>query len=385
MKKVIFFLFCSSYSFFIWAQHSLTTSENLPREGDRLVKQLVEYIDPGSDSLHTCWDFSDLKFLDPNYSLSYTVQGTDSIIGSEHMTSYYYIERGDSLFLYGYENPTTRMTHHTPELLLTFPFPYGRVFNGYFESTGTYCRMLHMHVQGKYEVRADSYGSLVLPEQDTLQHVLRIHTIKKVIERVTPYGNIEQTDADTLISVLNKDSIDYFLLTDSARIEVENWRWYAEGFRYPVFETIKSTVYKFSKPYEHFSTSFYYPPHEQYYELPFDSENQKRRDRAEEQKSREWNNAEKAVGKSGKGDGISYRYHVDNDNILRIDYSLENKAKVYFILYDLNGHQLIATAQMQREEGFYSESISLQNFPIGEYLLRIVANDHFYGEKILKR
>ena len=65
---------------------------------------------------------------------------------------------------------------------------------------------------------------------------------------------------------------------------MEIWRWYASGYRYPIFETIKSTTYKVETPYEHFTTSFAYMPSEQYYDLPHDAENQRQREIKQQEK-----------------------------------------------------------------------------------------------------
>ena len=68
------------------------------------------------------------------------------------------------------------------------------------------------------------------------------------------------------------------MANDSDCLEISTWRWYADGYRYPVFETIKSMAYRSGKCYEHFTTSFYYPPYGQSYDLNDDLENQLRRE-----------------------------------------------------------------------------------------------------------
>ena len=61
------------------------------------------------------------------------------------------------------------------------------------------------------------------------------------------------------------DSILYRLATDSLVMEVETYSWYAEGYRYPVFETVKSRNIISHKPEDYFATAFFYPPREHEY------------------------------------------------------------------------------------------------------------------------
>lgn len=57
---------------------------------------------------------------------------------------------------------------------------------------------------------------------------------------------------------------------------------------------MKSTVYKFGNAHEHFTASFVYLPEEQYYDLPYDTDNQGRRDLASDE--RKWEPIDKMIG-----------------------------------------------------------------------------------------
>ena len=86
---------------------SLNADYNLPRPGDHLMKRMVTVCEPGKSGVQQTWDFSELELEDANYELRYTSLGSDTIIGTEHRTMYYYLSSGDSLFCLGYENPIT--------------------------------------------------------------------------------------------------------------------------------------------------------------------------------------------------------------------------------------------------------------------------------------
>ena len=280
MKPLLLFLFASVLSLGLSSQITLNSLCNLPRSGDRLVKQQVDYKAPGGKGVGVVWDFSDQTPLNDHYELNYRSLDahSDTLVGTEHRTMYYYHLRGDSLYSLGYENPTTLITYRKPETLLVFPFIYGRTFTDYFEGTCSYCSRLDIHVQGKSQVTADASGMLVLPGGDTLRHVLRVHHRKRMVESMEPFTPGSSLRADTVPFVLDRDSIDWYLANDSSSLQVDTWRWYADGYRYPIFESVSGSICCLGKASPYFATSFYYPPHEQYYALDEDSDNRERRD-----------------------------------------------------------------------------------------------------------
>lgn len=83
----------------------------------------------------------------------------------------------------------------------------------------------------------DASGMLILPGGDTLQKVLRTYTHKRIHQRMTPQIIMPDSLRENIVPfVLNRDSIDYLLTNDSIRLETEIWRWYADGYRYPVLK-----------------------------------------------------------------------------------------------------------------------------------------------------
>ena len=187
----------------IFAQSALTRALNAPRPGDRIVKQQIAYLEPGGTGENIIWDFSQQELVDGYYELKYSRYGdTDSIVGTEQRTLHYYKLSGDSLLLHGYENPTNLINYRNPEVLLIFPFTYGDSFTGYANSTGLYNNLVRLHVHGKSTVSVDACGTLILPEGDTLRHVLRVYTHRRSIAYPV------KTDKDTLSEVLPADSIE---------------------------------------------------------------------------------------------------------------------------------------------------------------------------------
>ena len=124
---------------------------------------------------------------------------------------------------------------------------------------------------GTVSSKADACGMMILPGGDTLRNVLRVKTVKKIASSTKPLFFQEEDTPETWVS---NDSIDYRLSTDSVVMEVATYRWYVEGYRYPVFETVRSISHKRRQEREIFNTAFFYPPQDHCY-LETDPENQR--------------------------------------------------------------------------------------------------------------
>lgn len=98
---------------------------------------------------------------------------------------------------------------------------------------------MDIHTQGTVITTADAYGKMILPSGDTISPVLRV----KMIQTISA-----------------KDAADTTPHTDK---QLETFRWYSKGYRYPIVEVIRSTAT--ADTIAVFSTAFYYPPQEQLY------------------------------------------------------------------------------------------------------------------------
>lgn len=290
MRLLLFVLLGMSFPLLLSAQSFLDASTTLPRAGDHLIKKQVKYKAPGDKGYQVIWDFSEQTIDGKDYKLEYNSNDStlSTIQGIEHRTSYCYLSQKDSFLLSSYENPTTQIRLRNPETLLTFPFSYGDTFTDYFDGWGNYCNRLSMDIFGKSTVTADGIGTIILPGGDSLQNTIRVHTQKKIAHTLKPFFK----SADPITNpVISADRIEYILAHDSTYLIIDTWRWYAEGYRYPVLETITNRACNSGSDKEHFSTSFYYPPVEQYYTLNDDHENYEKRDlQAERGKQNNWMN-----------------------------------------------------------------------------------------------
>ncbi len=309
------------------AQEPIRSDFNMFRANDIIVKQQVEYKNPGRQGTGVLWDFRQLKTVDSKYTVVYEQTGDSLLSGTEHHTRYYYGLRNDSLFLTGYENPTTKVVYDSPELLLRFPLKLGDKAEGYYQGRGAYCDKLDIKVYGTSSSTADASGMIILPSGDTLRHVTRVRTTKLVSERNGPLLADTATatpDSTGQPSAFSIDSINYFLQSDTGVLVIDTYRWYAAGYRYPVFEIVSAGNLATGAQSEYFSTAFYFPPDKHAY-LKTDRKNTSLQAELLEQDRFQAGDDVKA------GAGFTYNYYPNPvQSHLYLEYDLSRDAKVSF-------------------------------------------------------
>lgn len=111
MKQILTVITLLIFSDLISAQQfNLTAERNFYRPSDRIVKQKVDFKDPGSCGRNLTWDFSMLQSLNDEYKLDYSIPDSicmDTLCGMEHNTRYYYYQKRDTIWGIGFENSTT--------------------------------------------------------------------------------------------------------------------------------------------------------------------------------------------------------------------------------------------------------------------------------------
>lgn len=354
MKKTIFFLciYCACQG--IVAQNTLTTNRNTYRAADQIVKQQVEFKDPGSSGKGLIWDFSMMQPINEDYTLDYFIPDStqmNKLCGREHNTRYYYLQRNDSLWATGFENSTTFMEYIVPELKLRFPFAYGDTLFSSFEGKGEYCHSLELGVKGYTRVEADAEGELQLPDE-TVQKALRVRTIRHYTET-------------------GKDSLEMTL---------DTYAWYAEGIRYPVFEGIKTTLSKKGEQKDEkgesmkdttvFTTSFYYPPEKQITQVETDPIP-----------------AEDLATEQGAASVFTEANYMPNpvETNLYINYKLTKPAKVWFTLHNNAGITLRQTAAWNLQEGYNNTIVNMSGLITGVYTLYVHVDDMVMQKNVVKK
>lgn len=381
MKNILLTLLGTGLGIFPCAGQ-LNTLHNHYRPGDILVKQQVEYKEPGQAGANKLWDFSKLRTINDEYTLTYDlppsegdsvyilgnkrygikdISGNELIIGTEHNTMYYYRLTNDSLLQQGHENPSVKLEYINPMVLVHFPLDYGQTTASDYKSEGLYSGTVNIRTQGTVTTTADAFGSMILPSGDTLSPVLRVKTIQ------------------TIFDIPNEDS--YSIDPNNKGKALETCRWFSKGYRYPVFETIRNI--DLSDSTEIFATAFFFPPQDHLY-LDTDPDNQALLDEL-------WN-----MDKKDSVDDKTAKTVVLEDvmnckmypnpvgSILNLEYELKVDAKVSFELYSLDGMPVKKIAPKSKAKGIYYETLDCSSLYPKNYVLRITADGTSINQIIIK-
>ncbi|WP_165044977.1 T9SS type A sorting domain-containing protein [Dysgonomonas sp. ZJ709] len=379
MKKISIFMLSMGLSVSAFGQ--LTSVHNSIRSGDELIKQQVEYQSPGNGGKGIVWDFSGSKTINDEYKLGYSLPAMigdslyimakktydvkrvlpdELIVGTEHNTMYYYHFRNDSLFLLGHENPAIRLKYKEPILFLPFPMNYGQMAQSNYSSQGLYSNTVDIYTRGTVTTYADAFGKIILPTGDSLNPVLRVKNIQTIAE----------LEGDSLVISNN---------------QVETYRWYTKGYRYPVFETVRNINLRDNS--EVFATAFFFPLQDHLY-LETDPENLAlieenwNMDRQGENGEQTDENTKSVFIE----DIVSCKIYPNPvESLLTLDYEVKLDAKIAFEIYSMDGMPVKRVKAQDRKPGRYYESIDCSNLYPRNYILRITVNNLVVNEKIIKK
>jgi hypothetical protein len=379
-KKLCTIVLLAGISGILSAQHVLRSELNLPRTGDVIVKQQVEYKDPGRTGENVLWDFGSLQPVNPEYKLAYVplrprrdslyvlgcdtfkvrnVQEGELLIGREHRTMYYYRMKDSELSCLGYENQMSRMHYLDPLPAMHFPMNYGRRTEKPYRAECQYAQVL-MSTHGKITLEADASGMMILPSGDTLKNVLRIHSLQTIL-----------SDSIAAMDSIHIDT------------QIENHKWYVKGYRYPVFETVK-TIHRQDSVKDVFSTAFFFPPQEHYY-LDDDSENLAVLDSLAQEDTPSGDAQQQSMSQWLK-ENFSYNFYPNPVVFtLYIEYHLAEAAEVGISVYNsatgISRHIPVG----MKQAGYYYESFDCASLPPGTYVLAFNVRGEAVSNVIIKR
>ena len=351
MKNLCLLLFLflfGAQSLFSQKHAVLHKYRNMPYAGDSIIKQQMEYVNPGAAGKQVTWNFSSTSPVNDAYDLYYKADPKDSIQveGIEHNTIYRYRMQRDSLLHTGYENVTTYMQYTQPELQMKYPFRYGDTIRSHFKGVGEYCHRIPLKVEGNTLVTADAVGTLHTPLGEELNNVLRIKRVRDYTETGV----------------------------DSVRMQVEIYSWYVWGNRYPVFETVKTTTQKAgNEEVEHRVASFFFPTADQEAILT---------------DTTRWEQEEASLAQGLTVDDILTSCKLmpnPVETVLYIDYELSHDAAISFSLHNVAGIVEVSTTSIHRKAGHYTEQLQVSNLIHGVYPLYVTVNGMVKTLHVLKK
>jgi len=359
MKKLLFIIIAMAVCTTIRGQQ-INQSNNRYRSCDVLEKKQVTVKGFDLNNKRGVWSLEDAKLSESTFNAEYSTE-TDTLMAVERGDRTYYSQDRSTISIIGSENFMERMSYDMPETWLQFPMQVGDSVCGYFNGSGPYCERFFMRRYGTYKTKADAAGTLVLPKGDSLRNVIRLHTEHYVGTITVPIDTM-----DKKIPAFTVDSIISHLVPDTAKVREDIYRWYAEGYRYPILEA-KSVSYCDSLLTE----EMYYCPPEVQRELTFDEENEAIRKRTVD-------NGRKSRFLSDGQSGFSYQISQDEGcQTVTINYSSEQPVRVTALLANTQGYVY------RRAEQTDGSAVTLNycGLPRSQYILYINAGNEQFAEK----
>lgn len=360
---IIFCILCMTTP----ARSQLKRELNLPRAGDELMKEQVVFCEAGETGENQTWNFSNLKLIDDAYIVHFFTRNDWKIIGAENGKLAFLEILGDSLLTGGYETPSNLVKYRQPGLLLRFPLAYGAESNGRYEGRGKHHDRLESVVSGEIRTTADATGSLILPANDTLYNITRVHIRKTENIRHIPISSVFSIDSpvnDSLFSAVKPEII-----------TTDTYQWYEEGYRYPVFETIETYRNDLPEKILLSRDAYFYHPAEQAY-LPEDTANQVVLERKQA--------ARKAKIIEKEGNILSFAcYPNPVRDRLEIELTLRQAVAVNVSLWDMQG-RLVKRFPSKSPDTHYRVTMDVQAVPQGYYVVKASAGGEAVSEKVVK-
>ena len=350
MRKVLFLI---TLWFFLGVKAQVTVHKeaNLPKGGDKFVRQQVTSCPVGNSGMNAIWDMSNCEVLTGDHIIEYIGDSLQQFIMSENLEMRHIRLSGDSLLLDRKENRLSCIRYSKAPLLIKYPLYYGDSITSTFEGDGTYCGDHHVWVSGDQTQHADGTGVLILSESDTLRNVLRVKSVTNQM------------------MVMSMDTID---------IDPNQWKheriirydWYVSGYRYPLFTSITRNTLA--------GDSVIATRQSAYRQLPFDAEsivdpqNELLRKTIAEQPA-----------KSVSSDKCPIDYELTvNQGILNIHYSSESVCQGTFMVTSVSGVVYKKSSFTCPSQEVTDMRIDCSGLLRGEYLFSVIVNGKVYTKNI---
>ena len=372
MKKLLFIIIAMAACTNLYGQQ--IDQSNRYRSYDVLEKKQVTAKGFDLNSKKGIWSLEDAEFSEGSYNAEYSTE-TDTLMAVERGDRTYYNQDRGTINIIGSENFMELISYDMPETWLQFPMQVGDSVCGYFNGSGPYCERFFMRRYGTYKTKADATGKLVLPQGDTLRNVLRLHTERYVGTITVPI--------DTMlckIPAFTVDSIIRLLAPDTAKVREDVYRWYAEGYRYPILEA-KSQTFCDSLLTE----EMYYCSPDMQRTLANDEDNKQIRTRLAEEERTRWlasSPDEDSNPKSRGKNGFTYNLpQDDNSDLVTINYSTDHATKMTALVTNALGY-VYRRADQSCAVGSGQTTIDCSGLRRGQYILYINVDGEQYAEKV---
>lgn len=346
------------------------------RDGDAFFRYPISYVDTVSQCDSALWDLSEVE-IGRRHRCEIGLLNDSSGI-------YRMIEKGDLRYFHqndeclnaiGFENNLWGVIFDTEETYLTNGMAAGMVLTDDFKAGGVYCDKLQYAMRGTSDTGIDATGSIIMPEGDTITNVLRVHSRRRYLAKYYPLDSVRTDIPDD----------EYLAATEDGKLMVlDQKRWYAAGYRYPVME-MRSLIRECDG--EVVQREACYSPLDAMKKIDGDYENQEVRDRIE-------NGTQNPYPSQTGGDAeppaddrsIDYKFTQNRaDHSVTIEYSSTRCVSIEFILADAMGIVYDSFSRQCEPGETGSITISYDSATgSGSYVVYICSDENRYAEKFYR-
>ena len=330
----------------------ITWQNQAPFTTDSLTAYYLPYQEAGDKGTDCMWDFSTLPEKNETvYFDSYLKQSLETNPAQSGDTSLFFTHREHTNYNYhkdtlgvsllGYQTSSHIVRLKEPLPVIRFPFVYGDSITCHFIGTGEYNHLRTFRIDGTSETKYDAKGRLLLPDFQT-DSAMRIHTHRHYTES----------------------------LHRETEFVVDKYQWYVSQCRYPLLESVKILTIRRGDTVT-FAKSYYIPQ-----EVEEDKGGTRMTEETEHDSETE--NAAERI--------FTNATYLPNPvfSDLHISYTLTCDAEVYFSIHYNGGIAMYATPRHNRQAGDYEETIDMQGYPTGTYVLYVHVNDMIISKPIIK-
>lgn len=341
MKKLFVTAILISFLISAHAQFLMNSNTHILRVGDEHYFNIANNVGPGSYGPNITWDFSALqdKSTLTSYMYSaYTTANTTDIpeanaVLEEFETKFYFKTSDNIIEQYGTVTKNNTLTIYSkPFVKMVFPFHYGETYSGDFAGTVYGNNNYEAKFTGNYELKADAFGTLILPGNITYSNVFRIRTTREQC-----YSSNSSCNCATI-----------------------SYKWYTKDIRYPLLTIIQT---KTSKGVKTIRTAYYA--------------------RAKNQSKVEIKNESKKLIADNLEAKIYPNPFMES---FKIDYTLTRDSDLKIEIYDNSGRKVNSVQKNNQKAGYYTETIHSDDIgnQLGMFHIRIVAGDDIVSKTIIR-
>ena len=345
LLKVFVLCFLLPIGLQIQAQN-ITSVQNRIYGGDSLMIQQLDLKDFNLQGVDHTWNLKDVTQYKKKLKSRY-IEKKDSIIGIELLNHVVYHQSKEGVSIVSIKDGLVQIDYDEPELYLKYPMKQGDSIAGQFSGHGVYCEQIPMQRYGTYITKTDSIGKIVLPNGKEIRGVIRVHT-----ERL-----INQNYGDKLV--------------DRTELQEDVYRWFADGYRYPILEAFVNT--KDKKVIEQFL--FYNDPEGQELLASNDVNKPVRDTIAHTSESDSYH-------KKTRNEDHGFKYDISlNGQEITITYQTGEPIKIIALLANNQGY---VYQRLERivESNTGTINISTNTLRRGQYVVHLNVNGKSYSEKI---